>query len=64
MPSEIMDRDEAAEYIGVTRDTLAQMASRNRGPRYSKISNRIVRYRRSDIDAWIEAHLVDGSRSA
>lgn len=58
---ELMDRTDAAEYLGVTKDTLAQMASRGIGPRFAKLSGRLVRYRRADIDAWIEENLTSTS---
>lgn len=50
-----LDRDAAAKYVGLTVDTLAQMATRGTGPKYSKPSKRIVRYRVSDLDAWLDA---------
>ena len=59
MTQELMTRTDAADYLGVTKDTLAQMASRGIGPRFAKLSGRLVRYRRADIDAWIEDNLTD-----
>lgn len=53
----IMTREEAAEYLGVTADTLAAHATRGTGPRYAKLSGRAVRYRRQDLDAWVESKL-------
>jgi predicted DNA-binding transcriptional regulator AlpA len=50
-----LDRQEAADYVGLTVDTLAQMATRGTGPRFAKPSKRIARYRISDLDAWLEA---------
>jgi hypothetical protein len=38
--------------------TLAEWRSRGIGPRYIKVG-RDVRYRRSDLDAWITEHTVD-----
>jgi predicted DNA-binding transcriptional regulator AlpA len=58
-----LDRQGAAEYLGLTIDTLAQMATRGTGPRYSKPSKRIVRYRVSDLDAWLEASARTSSAS-
>lgn len=42
-----------AAELGVPESTLAQWRYLGRGPRYLKIG-RHVRYRRSDITAWIE----------
>ena len=64
MTQELMTRNDAADYLGVTKDTLAQMASRGIGPQFAKLSGRIVRYRRTDIDAWVEEKLTNTPASA
>ena len=56
-----MTRQEAADYLGISSDSLAQMATRGTGPRYAKLSGRMTRYRIEDLDAWIEAHLVEST---
>ena len=54
---------EAAEFLGVPRETLAVWRMRKTGPRYSKIG-RHVKYRQADLDAWVEAHTIQtGVRS-
>lgn len=50
-----LDRKGAAEYLGITVDTLAQMAHRGTGPKYAKPSERIVRYHRDELDRWLDA---------
>jgi predicted DNA-binding transcriptional regulator AlpA len=57
-----LDRKAAADYLGVTEDTPAQMATRGTGPRYSKPSERIVRYHRDELDAWLERFARTGTR--
>ena len=55
-----MTRPEAAEYLRTTVGALEQHATRGTGPTYSKPSGgrgRVL-YRREDLDAWVEAHLV------
>ena len=64
MNQELMTRTDAADYLGITKDTLAQMASRGIGPQFAKLSGRIVRYRRADIDAWVEEKLTNTPASA
>ena len=54
-PRAWLDRQGAADYLGLTVDTLAQMATRGTGPRFAKPSKRIVRYRVADLDAWLES---------
>jgi excisionase family DNA binding protein len=46
--------EETAEYLGVTVNALAKMRWDGSGPPYVKIGRR-VRYRRSDVDAWLDA---------
>jgi excisionase family DNA binding protein len=55
---ELMSRDELSEYLGVPRRTLDDWALRRVGPQFARIG-RFVRYRRSDVDAWVESNLVD-----
>lgn len=50
---------EAAEYLGVPETTLAQWRSQRRGPPYVKLELRLVRYRRSDLEAYVGQHLVE-----
>jgi len=54
---------QAADYLGVPRETLAVWRMRKTGPRYSKIG-RHVKYRQADLDAWVESHTIrTGARS-
>jgi predicted DNA-binding transcriptional regulator AlpA len=45
--------DEAAELLGIAPQTLAHWRVRGSGPRYITLSARCVRYRASDIQAWL-----------
>ena len=57
--SELLTRAEAAEYLGTTPGTLATWACTQavRVP-YVKVG-RSVRYRRRDLDRWLESRLVN-----
>ena len=48
---------EAARYLGVSEAALRLWRSRGEGPRYFRAGGKLVRYRRLEIDAWIEARL-------
>ena len=50
--------ERAAHYIGYTKSTLEWWRMNRRGPRFYKISGR-VRYRQSDLDAFMENSLVE-----
>ncbi len=49
---EYFDPRSAARYMGVSHYKLQQWRGRGEGPPYSKIT-RMVRYKRSMIDAWM-----------
>ena len=56
--SDILIPGEAALYLRVAEKTLTNWRCRSVGPRYLKIGG-IILYRRSDLDAFLEASLVD-----
>lgn len=52
-PDELLRPDETAAVLKFSVRTLEAMRLRGGGPLYIALSRRAVRYRRSDIDAWI-----------
>ena len=50
--------DQAAEYLGLTSRAMEDMRYRKTGPGYSRVNTRTIRYRRADLDAWLEAGRV------
>lgn len=52
---ELLKPSEAAEHVRMTKDLLAQLRYRGKGPRYFKPTDRTVLYRRSDLDEWLAA---------
>jgi excisionase family DNA binding protein len=48
---------EAARYLGISDAALRLWRSEDKGPRYFKAGEKLVRYRRTDLDAWIEERL-------
>ena len=61
-PSErmsMMNVFEAGEFLGVHYRTLNNWRSHGRGPTYVKMGGRGC-YRRSDLEAFVEANLVEG----
>lgn len=61
MSKDILTEKEAAIYIGMSRSFLNQdrmngyRANRTPGPPFLKFT-RAVRYRRQDLDEWLEKH--------
>jgi excisionase family DNA binding protein len=47
----------AAKYLGISEATIRLWRSQGIGPRHFKAGEKLVRYRRADLDAWIEARL-------
>ena len=52
---------EAARIIGIAPITLRQWRSHGKGPKYLRIGGKCVRYRRSDIESWLDGQVVDPS---
>jgi excisionase family DNA binding protein len=51
--SELIDISELASYLGVSIRTVRRMAERYDFPVRYRISTRCVRWRRSEVDAWL-----------
>lgn len=54
----LIPEKEAADYLGYSVRALQNWRVRGGGPRFVKPSGRSVRYRRRDLNAWAESHLV------
>lgn len=59
-----LSRDGAATYLGVSRSYLAGLACRGGGPAFIKLGSRLVKYRRSDLDAWAAARVRQSTSAA
>ena len=53
---------EAARRLRLQPATLATWRLRGQGPSFIAVSSRCVRYRESDLVAWIAAHRVEHER--
>ena len=53
-PGDLLDEREAAAFLRVAVQTLRNWRWRGEGPRFRKIGLRMVRYRRADLEAFIE----------
>ncbi len=59
----LMSPEELADELGVDKQKLAVMRMNGSGPKFFR-AGRFIRYRRADVDAWIEAGLRTSTRSA
>ena len=53
-PADLLTETEAADLLRVAVQTLRNWRWRGQGPRALKIGLRMVRYRRADLEAFIE----------
>ncbi|MCJ9430757.1 helix-turn-helix transcriptional regulator [Kordiimonas marina] len=60
----LINEKEAAAYVGHTVRCLQNWRLRGGGPRFVKVSARSVRYRRRDLEDWIESKLVSSTSEA
>jgi excisionase family DNA binding protein len=51
---------EAAEYLNVSRRTLARWLREGIGPPSIKLPSGARRYRKADLDRWIAEHQAEG----
>lgn len=62
--AELLDNDPAANYIGIKGGTLEVWRSTKRHQiPYIKVG-RLVKYRKSDLDAWLTSRTVDAEQAA
>jgi predicted DNA-binding transcriptional regulator AlpA len=48
----------AARYLGISEASLRFWRSEGRGPRFYRAGKKLIRYRRVDLDAWIDERLI------
>jgi excisionase family DNA binding protein len=53
----LLTTPEAAHYVRLGKPTLERFRISGDGPRYCKLGG-AVRYRRTDLDAWLESRLI------
>ena len=58
----LLSPPETAAYLKLTVLSLQQMRYMGTGPRYSKLTARAIRYRRSDLDEWVTSKTRSSSR--
>lgn len=49
----LLDSESTAALLGISPRTLEGWRRRGRGPRFLRLSHRVVRYRRSDLAKWL-----------
>jgi excisionase family DNA binding protein len=54
----LLSAEEVAAITGLSVETLAQWRSQKKGIPFLKLSRNVVRYRQSDLDAWLAERIV------
>ena len=57
----VLSETELAQLWGVSAKTLQRWRTEGRGPRGIRVG-RHVRFRRTDVDAWLDSHADERSR--
>lgn len=60
-PNQSLNEKEAASFLGLSRQSLANWRCQRRGPVYHKIGGRII-YRAEDLEQFLHANRIDPSR--
>lgn len=60
MNREVLKESEVSEEYGFTIPFLRRARRERRGPRFMKVG-KMVRYRRTDVEAYLSAHVVETS---
>lgn len=47
---------QCAEFLGVSRSHLERMRADGTGPRFTKISKKVILYALADVEAWVAKH--------
>jgi predicted DNA-binding transcriptional regulator AlpA len=50
---------DVAQHLGYSPEGLAQMRYRGTGPKFIKLGGRAVRYRWSDVEAWLDRQTME-----
>jgi excisionase family DNA binding protein len=58
VPLPLLTTEDVAAITGLSVETLAQWRSQRRGIPFLKLSRNVVRYRQSDLDAWLSERIV------
>lgn len=60
MDTPYLSAEEAADYIGLSASYLAKLrmgTGQQIGPKFLRIGQRAIRYRRTDLDDWMKSKL-------
>ena len=56
--SAFLSESDAADYLGISKKTLQRWRFDHKGPAYAKLNNKLIRYRLTDLDEWMDQQLI------
>lgn len=59
MTDHLLTSKQVAQYLSITVPGLAKLRQQQRGPRYLRLTNRLIRYRLADVDAYLTARTIE-----
>ncbi len=57
--SDVLPQAQASKYLGIAENTLRGWRREGIGPTYFRAGEKLIRYRRVDLDQWIAARLTE-----
>lgn len=64
MTDKLLTIDEVCDRLSVSRGALAQLRYEGTGPKFIKLTAKAVRYRESDIEAWLDGRVRSKTAAA
>ena len=64
LPSPLLTTPQVADWLGLRPQTLDRWRMNGEGPPFLSINGRAVRYRKADVDAYLDASLCANTLEA
>ncbi len=59
---DLLNTAQAAHYLGLSPSTLEHWRMLRKGPNWLSVGPRLKRYRKSDLDTWLEENVTTSER--
>lgn len=59
--SPLLTSQELAKYLGLTEATIRNWQWAGQGPPFVRLGNKVIRYRREDVEKWLTEKAQAGS---
>jgi excisionase family DNA binding protein len=62
MTAELLTTEQTAKLLGLKPTTLEHWRIVRKGPAFVRVGPRCIRYRRSDLEEWVESRVVENKK--